>query len=392
MCSRSYPSVLRGMRSPAVSARLAITAMLLCLLAAVPASARSAARWSVQTVPHGIASLGPIACPSTSTCYATARTTSHRLAVIATTNGGKGWATQLLPKAAASAREAVIACFSRHKCMVAGGVGPQDGEIVMVNYGLLWRTTNSGHTWSSPRLPANTPELTSISCPTVSTCYTIGRYTQLAPVGLYVTTVMLVTRDGGASWSRKLITNRSSTLPVIISCPTSMLCRTLTLSGRDGYPAETLSSSDGGATWQATSLPARFPTLDAATLSLDCATTRVCTASGGSYGRFAMTTDGGAHWTLRAVSNVFIEALSCPSTSTCWVAGVPWSWEQNLERPPAKPTRFVAARGNTTGTRWQVTTLPGPSVRLPGNVSIACPASSTCWVASSQPATLYALR
>ena len=107
------------MRSPAVSAGLAIPAVLLCLVSAGPASARGAARWSVQAVPHGIASLGPIACPSTSTCYATARTTSDRPAMIATTNGGTGWATQLLPKAAASVREAVIACPSRHECMVA---------------------------------------------------------------------------------------------------------------------------------------------------------------------------------------------------------------------------------------------------------------------------------
>jgi hypothetical protein len=391
MCSRCCLSVPRGRRSPTASGGVAVAATLLCLLAG-PASAQSTARWAAQTVPRGIGSLGPIACPSTSNCCATARTTSHRLAVIATTNGGIGWGTQLLPKAAASAREAVIACPSRHECMVAGGVGPQDGEFVKASYGLLWRTTNSGHTWSSLRLPASTPDLTSISCPTVSTCYTIGRYTQLAPVGVYVGTVMLATRDGGASWSRKLITNRSSTLPVIISCPTSTLCRILALTTSDGYPAEILSSSDSGATWQAKPLPARFPALDEATFSLDCATTLACTASGGSYGRFATTTDGGAHWTLRAVSNVFIEALSCPSASTCSMAGAPWSWEQSLDRTPAKPTRFVAARGNPTGTSWQVTTLPGPSVRLPGNVSIACPATRTCWVASSQPAALFALR
>jgi hypothetical protein len=366
--------------------------MLLCLLLAGPAPARGASRWSTQGVPHGIATLGQIACPTTSTCFATARTTSDRLAVIATTNGGKAWTTQLLPKAAASAREVAIVCPSGHDCMVAGGVGPEDGEIIKVNYGLIWRTTNSGHTWTSLRLPANTPELTSISCPTVSTCYAIGNYRRIAPIAFYVTPVIVATKDDGASWNRKLVTNDLRTLPLNISCPTSTVCRILALAILSSDPAEILSTSDSAATWQVEPLPGSFPTEDEATFSLDCASTRTCIASGGNGGRFAITTDGGTHWTLNNVKNVFVETLSCPTTSTCWAAGVPWNWEQTLQRPTNKYTRFVAARGNSTGTHWQVTTLPGPRVRLPGNVSISCPATSRCWVASSQPTALYALR
>ena len=376
-----------------VGTGLATLATVACLVLAGPAPALGAARWSAQKLPRGIASLGQIACPRKSSCFATAGTTTRRLAVIATTNGGKVWTIQLLPRSATGATASVIACPTRRECFVAGGVGPQDGEMVKVNYGLIWKTTNAGHTWSTVRLPASTPELTAISCPSSSTCYAIGNFRREGPTTTLFTAVAVVTNNGGRSWSRELPGDRSSnTLTVALSCPARTVCQVLALTTLGAYPAEMLSTSNSGATWHAKSLPRLFPTEDEATFSIDCASTRTCMTSGGNFGRFAVTTDGGAHWTLRSVPNVFVETLSCPNTSRCWAAGVPWSWERTLQRPPNPYTRFVVAQGNGLGTKWKVRTLPGSPVRLPGNVSMSCPGKATCWVASSHPAALYALR
>jgi photosystem II stability/assembly factor-like uncharacterized protein len=374
-----------------VAAGLASLTVNLCLLLTGPGSAFAVGRWTAQKVPAEITALNQISCPSAARCFAAAETNS-RLAVIATTDAGKVWSTHLLPRGPSGASDTAIACASSTVCFVAGGVGGTNGRH-SGDTGVAWKTANAGHSWTVLHLPVRTPALLSISCPTSATCYATGNARGPAP-NYFTSPVVIVTRNGGGSWRKASPAFKASTEAFLsaISCPDTKSCWTLgetTIS--DGGAAAVLASTNGGENWITTPLARPFPTLDEIIYNIACPTTAVCIASGGIDGKIDVTTDRGQHWTLRHVPNVYVESLSCPSASTCWATGVPWNWENSLDLPHHRPTRYVAAEGTKAGTAWTVATLPGAPQPMPGTVSLSCQNKKACWAVTRNPVAIYAL-
>ena len=60
--------------------------------AVIMATSDAGATWTAQSAPGGTGSLSNIACPSTTTCYAGGS------GIIGTTNSGKTWSSQTLPR------------------------------------------------------------------------------------------------------------------------------------------------------------------------------------------------------------------------------------------------------------------------------------------------------
>ena len=117
-----------------------------------------------------------------------------------------------------------------------------------------------------------------------------------------------MSNDAGQTWS-PLATGVLNDFLVAISCPTTTTCFA------DGDGGSIVATTDGGATWVAHPNGHNFYLAD----SIACPTTTECFL-GTNSGLFE-TTDGGFTWTV--VLSQRSQAVSCPSSLTCFVAGDP---------------------------------------------------------------------
>ena len=150
------------------------------------------ATWSLQQVPVGSGPLLSIACPSTSTCFASGSAV-YGGEVLATTDGGATWATQNLPSSIQDLTS--ISCPSPDDCWaggatpigigVVGPLGPSSGGDTIV------ATTDGGSLWSVQGVPSDVLGVASVSCSSTTDCWASGMtesdYAILSEVGVTVT-------------------------------------------------------------------------------------------------------------------------------------------------------------------------------------------------------------
>ena len=147
-----------------------------------------------------------------------------------------------------------LACPSIEICLVAGEVTDTASPVPNAPFDVVIRTLNGGTTWSLAQLPSIPPstgmggsrfaELAfGLACPNLSNCLLVGGAAgQLASV--------LVTHDGGASWTRGPRISPTGKRPAAgeapilmgISCPTQHRCVVV----GDSLPADTLGFVMGG--------------------------------------------------------------------------------------------------------------------------------------------------
>jgi photosystem II stability/assembly factor-like uncharacterized protein len=190
--------------------------------------------WSSQSVPD-LSMVDGLACPTASVCvapgYDGARISLPTAAIARTTDGGSRWTAQVVPGDSANG----VACPTARICAAAGvaGVGAGHGEML--------RTTNGGATWFRQDLPAGTPELLSISCPSVSDCVAVG-----------FGSASWATTDGGRTWTTQSVPAGVTDLRSV-SCPTVSVCEAVGESA--GNTAVALGTTDGGAMWSVQVVP-----------------------------------------------------------------------------------------------------------------------------------------
>ncbi len=180
--------------------------------------------WSFQPVPEPTSNIYALACPDSSTCFATS-VTDGSIAILNTVDGGTQWSLQTT--------------FSQPNTYF-GISCPSSVACVSVSSSYSASTQDAGATWSTGPLPPGTSGSNAISCPSINVCF--------ASTALGV----ISTTDGGSTWS-------SQTLPSNvwpneggdvegISCPSTQTCVV-------AHGAESLFvTNDGGSTWTSTTL------------------------------------------------------------------------------------------------------------------------------------------
>ena len=196
-----------------------------------------------------------------------------------------------------------LSCGSESHCVGIAG----SGAVVY--------TSNGGRTWLIGFLPRGPlPTLNSVSCGSATHCVAITG------------AEALVTNNGGATWSQ---TSAPQGFLASVSCPTVSHCVAVGNTGKGGPDGATAAYSvDGGRSW----ITVQVPYVVAALEGLACASKNDCVALGGAYGADLpvtgfYTTNGGISWsagrtpTAPAGSAIFIDRVSCSSTTMCAAVG-----------------------------------------------------------------------
>ena len=156
------------------------------------------ARWVSQKLPYNLGDIDAIACPSTSACEAVGET-STAVAVtlfacpstsacpvldasskgpgavaLRTTDGGRRWVSKTLPSTSGKLLNAV-ACPTTSICEAIGWT--PGSEVTNASSGstvVVFRTTDEGASWRSQTVPPGLLALSSIACPSPSSCDAVG--------------------------------------------------------------------------------------------------------------------------------------------------------------------------------------------------------------------------
>lgn len=179
-------------------------------------STDNGANWAALSVPVGYGdALRGISCPEYKTCLAVGgdyTAATPRVSIIGTTNG-IDWTLRLSRPAATSLLNG-ITCPNPQVCYAVGG------DFSSTTGGRVEATLNGGATsadWTTQTLP-NVPELKSVSCITVATCYAVGR-----------NGIVLATTTRGEVWSDTLAHTSTTTDLYGLSC--QVACYTVGLGG-----------------------------------------------------------------------------------------------------------------------------------------------------------------
>lgn len=253
---------------------------------------------------------GAPSCPTAKVCVAAVG--GLKLAV--TTDGTASWSIEALPAPPGVSRAVIdqVSCATAAECVV---------HVAGRGRGTFLSTTNGGRSWTTAgKVPEGAPaHLWLLRCDPDGRC--IGLY----PTGTNTRGGLAVMRsaDGGRSWALSQ-TRAPRTDIVMVSCGDGLHCMFLSDSGA------TMTTSDGGVTWQQHAAPRGWP--DTATsvscpAGLDCfvalADSTGVRGPGYEHPVIEATRNGGDSWTalsLPAVHGsplVIVYPLSCPTPAGC---------------------------------------------------------------------------
>jgi hypothetical protein len=206
-----------------------------------------------------------------------------------------------------------VSCASATLCL-ATGVVPEVGEPFA---GQLIASTDGGSTWTAATLPPATRALSGIACPTATFCVTVGASID-------------VSNDGGMTWIPKAVTGTVGTGALrSVACASATQCVAVgaNVNGEQDptVPGLAVVTSDGGATWQAETMPSSTSAIDQITCvgGSQCLVGGFSDASGGTAA-FASSGDGGRTWQSQPPPSGLsrIAGLTCPAVNDCVAVGV----------------------------------------------------------------------
>ena len=197
-------------------------------------------------------------------------------------------------------------------------------------------SSNGGSSWSTPSLPAGTPELDGASCADVNHCVAVGR-------GAIVST-----SNGGSTWTLSALPTAETTM-IGVSCSTTTMCVAagVTADPTGAFNGALLRSSDGGATWSQETEPPGAGGMGA----VACPTPSTCIAVGTSV---LVSHDGGVTWNQVGVPNGIqqLMSISCSSATTCVAIG------PNIGAAVGKTGGAEAIITTDAGASWSPDALP----------------------------------
>jgi photosystem II stability/assembly factor-like uncharacterized protein len=250
--------------------------------------------WKAQTVPKGLGGELDISCSGNSDCWVAGSTTALHPdeAVIATTNGGATWKFQTLPKVSyAMGPFGAISCTSAQDCVFAG-------------MGAL-TTTDGGAKWTSGTAKGALP-FVAVSCSSAKDCTALGWLPSAVPT--IEEADIVTTTTGGASWVVSVVKQLASVGQLNgVTCWSGGCVAvgsgyTVTSKGPPAkysfWPAIFAgTSATTGMSWKRQTGPSTVSALN----DVSCASTTDCIAVGStksfSLGAILATTNGGTTWT-----------------------------------------------------------------------------------------------
>jgi photosystem II stability/assembly factor-like uncharacterized protein len=298
-----------------------------CDQVASPGAATSDGGRTWAKTPAPPALIARLSCPGEGVCYAIAGETGATQFVERSDDGARTW-RQVLPAGGLSGILTDLSCPSATTCYVTDTVaGPGVQLAVLV-------TNDGGKTWTELRgVDALAPgkaetagmegrSLARVTCLSVTTCSVLAASFHQSTA----TVAMLLTSDGGKSWTRKSLPDMNAgdspglfTPP--LACPSVSTCYLLLSNGSNLDPSSTgdvLVTHDGGASWMRTVVQAKAILTDMA-----CPTTQDCWVAGWN-GIFA-TTDGGATWQRETMADGTpvpqVSGIACPAAGSCYAVG-----------------------------------------------------------------------
>jgi photosystem II stability/assembly factor-like uncharacterized protein len=324
----------------------------------------------------------PLSCPSVTTCFTLGSVTSGSRTVVqldATNDGGRTWRTLTLPTQLGP--NASFSCATAQTCALLG-LDPAGAPVFL-------ETTDGGQRWSSTAGPStyNPNTLITLDCTTAQRCTAIGTEKDLKSGG---SAFSVSTSDGGARWSQAALppsfTPFSLQCVGIETCIVTGLDTTTPDAKRHGGAA--VHSTDGGATWQPSTVPSGTGVLTSAACAdaTDCLTISAGDAQGQST--VLRSTDGGRIWTharATGLPDAVLSNIVCPSRTDCWVSGaiVP---SGSGGAGPAAPAHGLLALSTNDGQTWQPAQLPAG---VPLIVSVSCPNTTACYALSILKSTSH---
>lgn len=318
----------------------------------------------------GTPPLGAMRCPTRDTCYAYGMAYSVTYLAV-TTNGGRTWTTRPnLPLGYAS-----LACPSSTVCYAAGTT-PHAAQW------LIYLTRDGARHWQPLTLPAQTVSLTGPSCPAVETCY-VGAQMGAVTTSSGTNTIccgfaLLVTRDGGATWSVRRAVDR---VPGHSS----------------GHPGCGGCGIDWGSLGS--------PSCPSSTTCFETVPTWTETGSGWVIGTVVVATrDGGNSWTVAGQCQPSIGqfaspscgSLTCPTATSCYLLSSVPAGSASLPQthalatsgtpspsptvpappPPSAHPQLQILATHDSGASWHSAVLGAP----PDATGITCGAARVCHV------------
>jgi photosystem II stability/assembly factor-like uncharacterized protein len=323
-------------------------------------SSDGAQTWSVLPVPGGVTFTSPLSCASVTDCAAGGLYYGHQPVYLTTATGGHSWTVRPLP--ADVGQVMTFSCVTATTCR---GLSSLTGAPISQGFATMFAglrffaTTDGGRNFSVTTFPADAA-IQSVACPTASHCVAIGVYSHFnAKDGPDLDHgVLLTSDDGGLTWQRRAWPKGYGPgWQPEVTCTDASHCAMIGFVERNGTEGNQVGYSSGKDAVQ--------------------------------YTVIGFSTDGGQTWTRistfpRSMPDPTIDALTCPTTTTCYAAGGDLI-AQHIGNTYNAESSVVAVTSNA-GRSWQRVTFAAPA-KVPGGMQgdsfmdigqIDCPQVNAC--------------
>ena len=232
-----------------------------------------------------------------------------------------------------------------------------------------------------------------ITCPSSSECIAVGYVQSTTPET--ISPVVWRTTDTGATWTQEQLSSPASSYIELdaISCSSTADCVTVGGNGigSSGSPTAIYTTTDGGITW--TQEPVPVDVVDVSGVSCPSATTcyasgTYMTSSSGARPVIIESTNAGSSWSIVYLPSVvygWLSRMSCTSTTTCTAVGVQAT--VNLSATPAvEEIGGYSITTSNAGASWSSSliasgsynTSTGTAAVAPMPMDISCTTPSNC--------------